>query len=79
MKSKAILASVLVLPLMLLACNRADHSPAPSTGTSQEKKEAPPASSPGAQTPSGGAMSPSTTPPADSAVSPNPPSEEKKN
>lgn len=84
MRTQAVLAAVLVLPLMLLqACNRADHSPT-TAGTSQEKKpmapsatDKPQESAPGAAGPM--SAMPPAVPPADSTAPANPPNEPKKN
>lgn len=88
MRNKSLLAASLVLPLLLLGCNRDEHSPTASNPSAERQastpsaedrmleKSAPAAGSPSTSDSSSSAMPPKA--PEDSASPSTPPSEPKK-
>lgn len=49
--NKSIITAALVMPLLLIACDRADQSPTTGSGTTQEKMATNPSAPPVEQTP----------------------------
>lgn len=87
MQTKTTLAAVLVLPLLLIACNRADHSPtAAAPGQTQEKQAMSPDKMLERSPPAAGPSTPSTQPapgaaseqPSSPSTTQTPPDETKK-
>ena len=73
MRNKSILAVSLVLPLLLLGCNRADHSPTAANPSMEKRASTPSAEDRMLEKPAPAAGSPSTTDSSSSALPPKAP------
>lgn len=72
MRTKTTLAAILVVPLLVIACNRADHSPtAAAPGQSQEKQAMSPDKMLERSPPAAGPSTPSTQPAPGQSSSPS--------